>query len=570
MSTIPASTIAAVTPGVLAAGGAGLALIGLLLTSSTRVPIGAVQPFATADDVTTYFGSLSDESLAAQVYFGGFTNSNIKPGSILFAQYPGAAVVAYLRGGNISGLTLTQLQALNGTLNVTIDAVLKTGTVNLAGVTSFSNAAQVIADTLDIESGVQTAAFTAAIAGTVMTVSAVGSGALAVGQFVHGTGVTADTYIVSLGTGTGGTGTYNVSISQTVASEAMTTKGLGVTYDSVSGAFVVGSSTTGPTSTITVGSGAMATSLLLTTATGAVLSQGAAAGVPATFMDAVVQTTQNWASFTTIFNPDSSGNTNKLAFVAWNNTKNNRYVYVPWDTDATPTTTVPATGSLGYLISQANYSGTVLVYAPDYNLSVFVCGVFASIDFSETDGRTTLKFRQQSGLIPSVTDATTAANLAANGYNFYGAYGVANTDFEFLANGVVSGPFVWADSYVNQIWQNNGMQLALINFMTAKKSIPYNSAGYSAIEAALQDQIDAGLNFGVYRAGVTLSSEQISEVNQAAGVSIAGTLQTRGWYLQIKDASPTVRAARGSPPATFWYVNGESVQTINLASIELQ
>ena len=59
-------------------------------------------------------------------------------------------------------------------------------------------------------------------AGTVLKVTAVTSGALAVGDIVTGTGITAGTYVISLGTGTGGAGTYNVSISQKVASEAMT------------------------------------------------------------------------------------------------------------------------------------------------------------------------------------------------------------------------------------------------------------------------------------------------------------------------------------------------------------
>ncbi|OZI59938.1 structural cement protein Gp24 [Bordetella genomosp. 11] len=65
--------------------------------------------------------------------------------------------------------------------------------------------------------------FTAAIAGTTMTVSAVASGTLRVGQPVAGAGVTAGTIITALGTGTGGTGTYTVSASQTVSSESMTT-----------------------------------------------------------------------------------------------------------------------------------------------------------------------------------------------------------------------------------------------------------------------------------------------------------------------------------------------------------
>jgi hypothetical protein len=59
------------------------------------------------------------------------------------------------------------------------------------------------------------AVVTGSIAGTVLTVTAVTSGTLAVGAVLSGTGVTAGTTITALGNGTGGIGTYTVSISQT-------------------------------------------------------------------------------------------------------------------------------------------------------------------------------------------------------------------------------------------------------------------------------------------------------------------------------------------------------------------
>lgn len=69
--------------------------------------------------------------------------------------------------------------------------------------------------------------FTASISGTTMTVTAVGSGTVSVGQVIKGTGVTALTMVTALGTGTGGNGTYIVSASQTVASTTITTVGQG-------------------------------------------------------------------------------------------------------------------------------------------------------------------------------------------------------------------------------------------------------------------------------------------------------------------------------------------------------
>ena len=62
---------------------------------------------------------------------------------------------------------------------------------------------------------------TGSISTTVLTVSAVTSGVIAVGQAVSGAGVAYGTVITSLGTGTGGTGTYNINTSQTVSSEAL-------------------------------------------------------------------------------------------------------------------------------------------------------------------------------------------------------------------------------------------------------------------------------------------------------------------------------------------------------------
>lgn len=55
--------------------------------------------------------------------------------------------------------------------------------------------------------------FTATFATDVMTVTSAPAQALAVGQYVHATGVSGGTTILSLGTGTGGTGTYNLSTS---------------------------------------------------------------------------------------------------------------------------------------------------------------------------------------------------------------------------------------------------------------------------------------------------------------------------------------------------------------------
>lgn len=66
------------------------------------------------------------------------------------------------------------------------------------------------------------AVVTGSISGTTLTVTAVSSGTLSVGQYISGSGVTAATKIAGFGTGTGGTGTYAVDTSQTASSTTIT------------------------------------------------------------------------------------------------------------------------------------------------------------------------------------------------------------------------------------------------------------------------------------------------------------------------------------------------------------
>lgn len=579
MVSIPASEIVSVTPSVLSAGGTGLDLNGLILTTNTRIPIGTVANFATAADVSSYFGGSSAEATAAGIYFNGFEGSSKKPGNLLMAQYNTTAVAAFLRGASVASLTLAQLQAINGTLSIDMDGYAwPDATINLSSATSFSNAASLMQTALQATAPT-TASVTATTvsSSTSITITAVGSGTPAPGQTITGTNIPANTTIVSQTSGTtGSTGVYVMSNAASGSGSGITVTAKAtvftVAYDSVSGAFVFTSGITGVISTAPFATGATSATLKLTSATGAVISQGAAFAVPATFMAAVIVQTQNWAAFDTLFDPDGgSGNTNKLAFAVWTNSTNKRYAYICWDTDASPTTNNPATSSLGYLINQANYAGTTVIYEPsDQSIHHFILGAIASINFDQLNGRITFAFRRQDGLTAGVTNATVASNLRANGYSFYGSYATAADQFTWFYPGSVSGDYDWLDTYVDEIWLTNAFQLALMELLQNTYSIPYNQQGYTLIEAACNDPIIAAVNFGAIRAGIPLSSAQIVEVNQAAGVEIAPTLQTRGWYLQILSATPQVRAARGSPPMSFWYMDGGSVQSLSLQSVVLQ
>lgn len=492
-STIPASRIVTVVPGVIGSGGNAIVLNGLMLTHDASIPMGAVVPFASAAAVAAWFGATSPEARLAAIYFKGFDNATKLPGQLYFAQYNAAAVAAYTRGGSVSSLTLAELQALSGVLTVTFDGESETSSnINLAAATSFSDAA--------------------------------------------------------------------AKIQAAFASPAFS-----VSYDSQRAAFVfTGNDVTGE-GTVDYISGTLAAGLMLTKATGAVVSQGAPAAVPGALMDSVVKVTMNWGGFMPVFEPMIA---DKLAFAVWNNNQAKRFAYIQFDTDVTATQANNTT-SFGVQVQAAAYDGVVPVYnTPD--VAAFMLGTMAAIDFTRHEGRITFAFKSQSGLAATVTDAGTAANLDANGYNYYGAYANSTNNWNFLYSGLVSGKYKFFDEYVNQIWLNAQLQTSLVELLVSMNSIPYDVKGYALIEAACVDPINAAVDFGAIRAGVALSAEQIAKVNNDAGVEIDTILSSRGWYLQISPATAQVRGQRQSPPMTLWYMDGGSVQQVTLASIVVQ
>lgn len=503
MNSIPASQLVAVRPGVLGAGGNPLSLNGVFLDNSSgggAVPIGQVLSFPNAPSVSAFFGANSAEAIAANIYFAGFNGSNTIPGAIFFVQYNTADVAGYMRGASLAGVSLTTLQALSGVLTLSIDGVSTvSANINLAGATSFSNAAALMQ-----------------------------------------TGLRA--------------GTPNNTAT--------------VTFDAVRSAFVVTSPTTGASSAITVAAvDAFATGTGLTAAAGAVTSAGAVAAVPAALMNFVTGQTQNWFKFTTLVEPAIGV---KEAFAAWVQTQDETYAYVASDSDITPTESNNASASFGAIVKAANMDGVVVIYDPTGGtLAAFNLGATASIDPTEIAGNTSFAYLSQPGITPTVTDATTADNLIANGYNFYGAYATANQAFQFYQTGFMAGQWLTDQNYTNQRIINAALQLAILSFRASVKSLPYTQPGYNGIRASCLGPIKQNVAFGSIQAGVALSPAQAAAVNIAAGTKIDTTLSTVGWYLQILDPGSVVRGESGSPDCTFWYTSGGSIRTINLASIDV-
>lgn len=184
-----------------------------------RSTVTVANPFTTTNGSSTVLVTIPGHGAGIND-FVTFSNATAVGGLTLNGEYqittvPSSSTFTIVAASNATssatggGATVTAAFQINVGLNTTVYSN-GWGTGSWGGIISTQNVS-----------------FTGSIAGTTLTVTAVSSGTLAIGQLITGTGVSAGppgsnfTYITALGTGTGGVGTYTVSVSQTLSSRSL-------------------------------------------------------------------------------------------------------------------------------------------------------------------------------------------------------------------------------------------------------------------------------------------------------------------------------------------------------------
>lgn len=341
--------------------------------------------------------------------------------------------------------------------------------------------------------------------------------------------------------------------------------GTTVAYSSLTGAFTINSPTTGASSTITYGTDTSITPAMnFTLASGAVLSQGMDEMTPTANMQAIVEMTQNWVSFTTLYEAD---NNEHLSLAGWASSKPIEYLYVGHTAD--PLLLVQgSTTSIADLIKNAEFGATHLTY-DSVSEAVFVLGSIASVNWQRYQGTINYAFKKVDGVPASVTSQTDADLLLAKGVSFMGNFATRNDDFTFYYDGKMFGDYKYIDTFINTIWLKNVMQLSIMNGLTQAGRVPYNEDGYALIRAWLQDPINQALNNGTIDTGLVLSESQKAQVMQETGKDLSTELSTVGYAILIEDAGAAVRVGRQSPNIVVYYTYGGSINKIDVASIAI-
>lgn len=333
-----------------------------------------------------------------------------------------------------------------------------------------------------------------------------------------------------------------------------------VVYDSTFNAFKITGATIGNTASIGYAKdGELALLLGLCASNGAVISNGAEVTTLTAELDDVTSKNQKFVPFMTVFQETEEQG---LELASWCNSKGTRFIYMYNEVSDAPTIMPDAE----CFAKKVKDSYGVACQYDDKNISAFLGGVIASIDWSRYEGRKNPAFKTQGGLKVTAQEKAVAENLIANGYNFFGLYGNASNELSLFYAGKISGNAKWIDTYCGQIYIADRLQNAWVSLFTNTNSVPYNNQGYTMLKASAQDVIQNAINNGVIRQGVSLSAEQASIVMAEAGLDISEELETAGYYLQVLDPSAQVRAERGTPIINLWYTDGGSVQKINATS----
>lgn len=336
------------------------------------------------------------------------------------------------------------------------------------------------------------------------------------------------------------------------------------TYSSITKAFTIGSPSAGDSEVITYATGSVAELLNLTSANGAILSQGSDALSVDANMALLTDISQNWVTFTTLY---TASNDEHTALSAWASAQGIEYCYIGHTADAN-LLVQGSTNSIADIIKEAGYGATALVY-DNVDVAVFVLGAVASVNWERYQGSINYAFKKVDGVGATVVNQNDADLLLGKGVSFVGNFATRNDEFVFFYNGKMFGDYDWLDTFINTIWLKNAMQVAVMNGLASAGRVPYDDQGYTLIRAWLQEPINKAINNGTIDKGVVLSESQKAQVYAETGKDLTVDLFTNGYAIVIEDAGASVRVGRQSPNISLYYTYAGSVNKVDVASMAL-
>jgi hypothetical protein len=508
--TISTEFLVSTVPGVVSGQGQSIQFNGLILTESTSIPIGSIQPFTNLSAVLAYFGSASAEYDMAQYYFKGFNGSTQKPGMLYFFQFNTDNVAAYLRGGTYAS-TLNAIKAItSGSIAIDIDGTTETvSAINLSSATSFSNAASLITTAA---AGAFTCSYDAQLAAFVIESPTTGATST-----IDFPATSALCTLLNLPQASGGVLSQGAAIADVAT--YMTA------IDAANRNWVSFSTTFEPDT------------------------------------DIKLEFAQ-WVN----------GSEN-YAYIAWDteaatalSSDSTSFAYL-----INGVTTVDANGNTTVVTAPTyDYDNTVVVY-DTAAIAAALQGFMASVNLNQPQGWVDYAYLQQSGLASSVSSRTTSEVLESKRVYFLGDFASPTTAYKMGWAGAISGVFDWLNDFLGNRYIRAQLEQAWMDFRSQRKNLPFNDASYSTIVQVFANNVfEPAKTLGAVNAGVALDEIQTIEINTLANVDDAARLvEQNGYYIKVIPATTAQRNARVLD-VNSWYTSGGSVSRISISVFLVQ
>lgn len=342
------------------------------------------------------------------------------------------------------------------------------------------------------------------------------------------------------------------------AVQTATNGDLTLEFSSQFNAFIIKGVTVGATSTLSVPTGDVATALGFNAET-AVISDGQGANTMTQSMENLVDGFTNFVTFTTLTEPTDA---EALELAQWASTNYNAgvlYLYVCWDTSKANYD--PNNNSvISEQLQLENVGATCVCFG--VTMASFIMGVTASIAWDQANSTITYAFKHLSGFGANVDKTSYANALDKHKVNYMGNFATRNDNFILSHNGSMLGEWDWIDAYINAVWLCNALQVQLMAMIETANRIPYNENGYAKIRSNCKDIINRALNNGVIDVGINISDAQKAELTTLLGGDYSDEIKNNGYYLQIVDATASIRQARKTPSINLVYTYGGSVHKL--------
>lgn len=316
------------------------------------------------------------------------------------------------------------------------------------------------------------------------------------------------------------------------------------TWSNIHNAFIITSSTTGATSSIGFASGALATSLMLTSATGALVSVGGVVNSYTDTMNAIFNATQNWTHFTTI---STQTQAEQLECAKWVEDTLLKVAFIPHTREALALDSNSDVDLLG-MIAFYGYQGAFPMFG-DMVHAAAQMGFVSCLDPTRPNGWRTVAYMTQAGLSPSVSSMADAQALIDKGYAFVGDWTTRTMRQVFGFIGANPSRYRWIDAYIGKIFIESSETDALAQFMT-NNAVANDKAGRLQLTSVVTGRVMfPAQEAGIISNGRALTQTEKDEIDAIMGLDSWQDVESNGFYVKFFDASQSdieTRTARGA------------------------